>query len=282
MKFNVGDIVEYIGNDPFDPLSYGDKGRVIAFGEYKICYVEWDKRNSIMHDGDGNGRNHHCWIVRKCEIRKVKEENKMKFKVGDKVRIRQWDDMEKEFGTDASGSIKCCGTFTKGMRELCGKKATISDIYGAFSKNVSLKYFENCEGIETNWCYSTDMLEPVEDDTEIVISKDGKEVRAVFKANGRIVKESVAKCHPDDKFNFKTGAEIAFSRLFEKKKKRITFRDMLKKEHPVYVSEDFVGGCRGCPWWYDYSDKTTLICEGGDEERCRKCWDREYIPKEKK
>lgn len=71
-----------------------------------------------------------------------------------------------------------------------------------------------------------DMLEPVDDDAEIVIRKDGKEVRAVFKVNGKVVKESVAKCHPDDRFNFKTGAEIAFSRLFEKKKKRITFRDM--------------------------------------------------------
>ena len=206
----------------------------------------------------------------------------MKFKDGDRVRIRQWDDMAKEFGTNNSfGWINCCGRFTRGMRELCGKKATISCIGGIFSKTVSLKDFENCEGIDTNWYYSTDMLEPIEDDTEIVISKHGKEVRAVFKANGKIVKESVATCHPDDRFNFKTGAEIAFSRLFEKKKKRITFRDMLKKEHPEYVSEDYVGGCHGCPTWYGYSDE---ICENSDytEEACRKCWDREYIPKEKK
>lgn len=204
----------------------------------------------------------------------------MKFKVGDKVRIRQWDDMKKEFGTVSWGAINCSNSFTEGMRELCGKKATISHIYGAFSKNVSLKDFENCEGIDTNWCYSTDMLEPVEDDTEIVISKHGKEVRAVFKVNGNIVKESVAKCHPDDRFNFKTGAEIAFSRLFEKKKKRITFRDMLKKEHPEYVSEEYVGGCKGCPSWYGYCDYTDETCDHS-EKGCRKCWDREYIPKEK-
>ena len=85
----------------------------------------------------------------------------MKFKVGDRVRIRQWDDMKKEFGTVSWGVINCSNAFTEGMRELCGKKATISHIYGAFSKNVSLKDFENCEGIDTNWCYSTDMLEPV-------------------------------------------------------------------------------------------------------------------------
>lgn len=206
----------------------------------------------------------------------------MKFKVGDKVRIRQWDDMEKEFGTDAYGNINCSASFSNRMRQLCGKKATISHIGKFFSQNVSLTDFEDCKGIDTNWYYSTDMLEPVEDDTEIVISKRGKEVKAVFKVNGRIVKESVAKCHPDDRFNFKTGAEIAFSRLFEKKKKRITFRDMLKKEHPKLVSERFIGGCHGCPSWYGYSDETNKNCGVCSEEKSRKCWDREYIPKEKK
>lgn len=125
-------------------------------------------------------------------------------------------------------------------------------------------------------------LEPVEDDIEIVISKRGKEVRAVFKVNEKIVKESVAKCHPDDRFNFKTGAEIAFSRLFEKKKKRITFREMLKKYHPYYVCDEYLGGCKGCPGDYGYSHKRSVNCGGGGIEKCRKCWDKEYIPQEKK
>lgn len=30
----------------------------------------------------------------------------MKFKVGDRVRIRQWDDMEKEFGLDSGCWIR--------------------------------------------------------------------------------------------------------------------------------------------------------------------------------
>lgn len=125
-------------------------------------------------------------------------------------------------------------------------------------------------------------LEPVEDDTEIVISKHGKEVRTVFKVNGKIVKESVAKCHPDDRFNFKTGAEIAFSRLFEKKKKRITMREKLKQDHPDFVTKNSMGGCIGCPASYGYSNMNFLICGPHNEETCRKCWDREYIPKEEK
>lgn len=77
MKFKVGDRVEYIGNDPLDPLSYGDKGTVIALGERGIHDVEWDKGNSRMHGNCGDGRNYHCWSVIECEIRKVKEEKKM-------------------------------------------------------------------------------------------------------------------------------------------------------------------------------------------------------------
>ena len=33
----------------------------------------------------------------------------MKYKVGDKVRVREWDDMEKEFGLDEYGGIVVCG-----------------------------------------------------------------------------------------------------------------------------------------------------------------------------
>ena len=29
----------------------------------------------------------------------------MRYKVGDKVRVRQWDDMVKEFGSDEAGRI---------------------------------------------------------------------------------------------------------------------------------------------------------------------------------
>lgn len=78
MKFKKGDRVEYIGNDPFDPLSYGDKGTVIGCLADKKSYgVDWDKENLIMHDFSGTGRNHHCWNVKENEIIKVKEERKM-------------------------------------------------------------------------------------------------------------------------------------------------------------------------------------------------------------
>ena len=85
----------------------------------------------------------------------VKEEPK--FKVGELVRIRQWDDMVKEFGVDSVGDIDSCAPFVTSMKPLCGKYAEIVRLNGSL---VELKFF-NCGGLDKSWCYSTDMIEKV-------------------------------------------------------------------------------------------------------------------------
>ncbi len=50
----------------------------------------------------------------------------MKFKKGDVVTIREWDEMAKEFGMDGP-NINCSGTFTKYMKPLCGKSAVVEE-----------------------------------------------------------------------------------------------------------------------------------------------------------
>ena len=82
-----------------------------------------------------------------------------KFKVGELVRIRQWDDMVKEFGTRSTGSVNCRCLFTKGMKPLCGKYAEIKDL--RVDGIVFLRFF-NCEKVDKCWSYSTDMIEKVE------------------------------------------------------------------------------------------------------------------------
>lgn len=79
-----------------------------------------------------------------------------KFKVGDRVRIRLWESMKKEFGTYPHGSIKVTAGFPPKMNNLCGHTATISDIDG---KRVSLKDWDD-DSLSTFWSFSTDMLEP--------------------------------------------------------------------------------------------------------------------------
>ncbi len=47
------------------------------------------------------------------------------YNVGDKVTIRQWDDMESEFGLDEYGGIKVPKAFTKYMKQYCGQTLPI-------------------------------------------------------------------------------------------------------------------------------------------------------------
>ena len=39
-----------------------------------------------------------------------------------KARIREWNDMEKQFGTNGAGEIKCKYGFLPEMKHLCGRE----------------------------------------------------------------------------------------------------------------------------------------------------------------
>ena len=81
---------------------------------------------------------------------------KYTFKDGDRVQFKEWDEMEKEFGLNLSGSIKCYLSFATGMRYLCGTYATIKEIF--LSGTVTLSEFSTRGS--PFWAYSTDMLKP--------------------------------------------------------------------------------------------------------------------------
>ena len=67
---------------------------------------------------------------------------------------------------------------------------------------------------------------------KITIESDGTTTTAHMEINGKQVKSTQAKLHPMDKFNFKTGAEMAFGRLWEGEKK-------IKKKEPIFNHELF-------------------------------------------
>ena len=88
------------------------------------------------------------------------------FKVGQVVTIRQWDDMEKEFGLRDRTSpyhldnIKVLGSgFSESMKELCGKKATILSIVAYRNHDKITLDFHDKELKDTDWYYTTDMIE---------------------------------------------------------------------------------------------------------------------------
>ena len=80
----------------------------------------------------------------------------MKYKVGDKVRVRQWDDMVKEYGLfDGLEKVICTPGyfFTNDMKKFCGSVVTISNIISDDSRYL-IK--EN----DQNWFWTDEMFEP--------------------------------------------------------------------------------------------------------------------------
>lgn len=51
----------------------------------------------------------------------------------------------------------------------------------------------------------------------ITFTRVGKRTFGVHVKDGKVQETSIAKCHPDDEFNFKTGCETALDRLYENK-----------------------------------------------------------------
>lgn len=78
-------------------------------------------------------------------------------KVGDRLRIREWDDMEREFGVHAAGWIRCKNVFAPQMRPLCGAQFTVAEIESCGSGSC---IYHSVEGVENPYFISADMLEP--------------------------------------------------------------------------------------------------------------------------
>lgn len=80
----------------------------------------------------------------------------MKYKVGDKVRIKSWKEIKKITKKDGDGDRKhpdSLVVFIKPMKKHCGKKLQVinSDVFYHFNRRVG------------SWRYVDWMLEPVEE-----------------------------------------------------------------------------------------------------------------------
>jgi len=114
--------------------------------------------------------------------------SKHEFKVGDKVRIRQWDDMLEEFELNKCGNINVVtDVFSSSMKYLCGKIATIDALLD--NHLVCLDFHDKVLN-DDYWNYTTEMLEPYTPR----IAKVGEYVKIL--ENGKI-----AKCVSDTEYN---------------------------------------------------------------------------------
>lgn len=131
----------------------------------------------------------------------------MKYKVGQKVRIRE--DLK-------AGVVRKRGIRKMGIRiddEMIlyrGKEVTIT----AIDADGDYKIREDCG----DWFWSDEMLEPIRNE-KIVITSDGVTTTARKYDGKKLIKEAKAVCSKDDVFNFEVGANLAMERLLEKKPK---------------------------------------------------------------
>ena len=143
----------------------------------------------------------------------------MKYKVGDKVRVRK----KLESGNEYDGVVA-----SKGMIQYRGKITTISRIL------PDRTYFLE-EGEKYYW--TDEMLEDVESGVMMIkVYVDGNKV--IAKKDGKV---GIARCSPDDKFDIFIGAKLALERLEEQCKPYA----WLRYSEPYYipsVSEE--GLCR--------------------------------------
>ena len=82
-------------------------------------------------------------------------------KAGNIVKVRQWDDMKREFGFTLDGAIDCFKKFTGNMREYCGETIRINENMEKKFNEYGYFYYEGC-------MFSTDMLEPYEEELDVI------------------------------------------------------------------------------------------------------------------
>lgn len=129
----------------------------------------------------------------------------MRFKAGDKVRVKKFKERPYRWNFDGK------------MDHLMGKVVKIE-------RTVNSRYVVRDSQNDCDWIFRDDDLEPLNE--TIVIYRKDNEVIALDKRTG---KKSIAKCSPEDTFNFNIGAKLAFERLMNGNKENITVEDMRKR-----------------------------------------------------
>lgn len=154
----------------------------------------------------------------------------MRFKVGDKVRVK-----ESLVGGNTYGDIY----FGFSMEKYCGKCFVVEKIYGT-----------NVYGLNEakSWRFSEDMLEPMIPLEKIVIYRDGNKVIAKY-YNGDNVTDTTLGCSSSDEvenFDFTYLAKMAVIKVTEKMSAKENGHSWIKcvgyrqkKEFNFTVGEDY-------------------------------------------
>lgn len=156
----------------------------------------------------------------------------MKFKVGDKVRIRK-DLVDNHRYNDI--------TLHSWMRKELKDVNMITWTKGDLCK------------VEANpYIYGMSMFQPVEEEVPeklVIYRNDNKTIAKYYKDNKTF--EAEAKCSPEDEYDFKTGAELAMNRVMDK-----------AKEEDEYSWVRCVGYCQKREFYFTVGKKYKIFNNG--------------------
>lgn len=117
----------------------------------------------------------------------------MKFKAGDKVRVKKFESRPGNWNWEGK------------MDHLMGKIVKIKNAWGADCYDVYDEVHKR------TWIFKEDQIEEPANETIVIYRKDNK-IIALDKRTGN---KTEARCCPEDTFDFKTGAKLAFERLMQ-------------------------------------------------------------------
>ena len=146
----------------------------------------------------------------------------MRFKEGDKVRVKKFKERPLYWNREGK------------MDHLMGKVVKIE----RESSITRGRYVVHDSKNDCDWRIEEDDLEPVNE--TIVIYRKDREVIAAEKVTGY---KAIAKCSPEDTFDFNVGAKLAFDRLMNVNKENITVDDMRKRLDSYCISKSSCSDC---------------------------------------
>lgn len=220
-KFAVGDKVRAIAEtNGWGEVKKGDTGTITHTPDTHPCKDEYEHykdryRVDFPAQKEWDGKEE-CF-----ELFTEPEPPARKFKVSDRVRVRSWEEMLKEFGLDDDGDISIPGEpcFNRAMQYLCGRKFTVTKTAGI-----------GVEGLDSGvWSITVSMLEllpinhcpenkTIEDTCVGTIDRfprkfifNGNKTTCIISLDGKWYK-GTAKCAPSDKWDETLGAELAYAR----------------------------------------------------------------------
>ena len=160
----------------------------------------------------------------------------MKFKVGDKVRIREDLVVGRTYGGITNYSF---------LSETDGHLGVQTIVNITNSGNYRLN--------KATFIYSGEMLEPVEEEVseKLVIYRNGNKTIAKY-YKGDETFEAEAKCSPEDEYDFKTGTELAMNRVMDK----------AKQEDIGYSWVKCVGYCQNREFYFTVGKKYKIFNNG--------------------